>query len=153
MKKSAKAVLRENLLAFVTKGKPLAPHETGVGRLVALGVARGTAQRLLDPDRDVQLETLDQVADLTRMKPWQLLVPGDQKDALSELVESIELSPKAKSLAERYDSIRSSEARQVGYALIDQVLQQAEWLDRPTADQPATTAPGPARKTKPDPHQ
>lgn len=130
MKTSTKEVLRANVLARLGKLQPLRGNETGVGRLIRLGVSNGTAQRVLDPEKDLKLETLDDLARILKVRPWQLLVPEEPQAALQDLMSDMSLSPDAESIARRLDALTSDDARRIAYALLDQVLQQAEFLER-----------------------
>lgn len=75
MEKTAKQVLRENVLELLQKDAKLVGKETGVTRLVKLGLSNGNAQRVLDSS-EVGTERLDQLARVFGLSAWQLLVPG-----------------------------------------------------------------------------
>jgi hypothetical protein len=149
MKSNTKSVLRSNVLGRLGKLKELRAHETGVSRLVALGFSNGTAQRILDPEQDVRLVTLEQLAAKMKVKPWQLLVPEGPQAALQDLVTSLEVSPRAEHIARRFDAIMTDDARRLAYALIDQVLQQAEFLAQRSNDVQKPKEPPPPEGSAP----
>lgn len=77
MASELKRVLRSNLRALIEKTSgPLKPNESGVTRLLKLGISNGNAQRLLDEDSTVSFPTLEQVAAAFRVKPWDLVSPA-----------------------------------------------------------------------------
>lgn len=142
MKTPTKPTLTKNVLALITYGSPLVGKETGVTRIVELGVPMGTAQRVIDEEQDVRLSTIDKLAEGLRVESWQLLVPGAARDALPELLKPdqkhLQFSPKAEDIAQRFDKLSSDEARRMAFAGIDHVLQLAERLQRASDAQPAT---------------
>jgi hypothetical protein len=76
MASELKRVLRANVRALIEKTSgPLKPNESGVTRLLKLGISNGNAQRLLDEDSTVSFPTLEQVAAVFRIKPWDLVSP------------------------------------------------------------------------------
>lgn len=78
-----KRIVRENVLQLIQKtAGPLKPRESGVTRLVALGIPNGTAQRILDDVSDVRLETVEQLAAALKVAPASLLAPGAQAPTL-----------------------------------------------------------------------
>jgi hypothetical protein len=83
MASDTKNVVRENVRALLKKrGGEFKPKESGVSRLMSLGIANGTAQRILDEDSDYRLETLDQVAAALRVSVRDLITPGMSTEAL-----------------------------------------------------------------------
>lgn len=72
----SKKIARANILLLLQKkGGELKPNETGVTRLTKMGIANGSAQRLLGDESDIQLGRIDQVAEKLGVEPWQLLKP------------------------------------------------------------------------------
>ena len=75
--RSVKDVVRDNVLALLTHvGGPLPAGQSGVTRLKNMGVAQGTAQRVLGGETSIGIDVLQQIAELFKLEPWQLLVPG-----------------------------------------------------------------------------
>jgi hypothetical protein len=77
-----KKIVRANALQLIQKATgPLKPRESGVTRLVALGIANGTAQRILDDASDIQLETVERLAAALKVSPLRLMTAatGDAK--------------------------------------------------------------------------
>jgi transcriptional regulator with XRE-family HTH domain len=70
-----KQVLRQNVLKFLSEDGPLRPRESGVQRLVKLGIPNGTAQRVLGAEASVGLDVLEQIAKALGVAPWRLLRP------------------------------------------------------------------------------
>jgi hypothetical protein len=80
MASETKRALRANVRALLVKlTGELRAHETGVSRLVALGIAQGTSQRILD-DTDIRLSTIDEAAAKLGVSPGALL-SGDAAEA------------------------------------------------------------------------
>lgn len=72
-----KRAVRENVRALIEKtGGKLKPGQSGVTRLLKLGISNGNAQRLLDEESTVSFETLEKVADAFKVNPWDLVTPG-----------------------------------------------------------------------------
>lgn len=79
MASELKRVLRQNVRALIEKTSgPLKPHESGVTRLLKLGISNGNAQRLLDEDSTVSFQTVEQAAAAFKVKPWDLMSPQMQ---------------------------------------------------------------------------
>jgi transcriptional regulator with XRE-family HTH domain len=74
-------VLRQNVLNLLAEDRPLKSNESGVQRLVRLGVANGTAQRILNAEASVGLDVIEQVAYVLRVSPWRLLRPKNENVA------------------------------------------------------------------------
>lgn len=84
MTDASRVILRDNLRALLS----LQPGESGVQRLIAKGIANGTAQRLLGGDTSVGLDVLDRLAALFGVPAWRLLAPsmGAEPMQLAELL-------------------------------------------------------------------
>lgn len=77
----SKRILRTNVRVLLErKGGAMRSHESGVTRLVNLGVANGTAQRILDEESDPRLSTLDELAEKLGVGVSALLSPGMTED-------------------------------------------------------------------------
>jgi DNA-binding Xre family transcriptional regulator len=77
MTSESKRLLRTNVRALLVKlGGDLRSNESGVTRLVNLGIANGTAQRILDETTDVRLGTLDELAEKFNVRPEDLISPA-----------------------------------------------------------------------------
>ena len=68
-------VLRLNVLKFLVEDRPLKTNESGVQRLVNLGIPNGTVQRLLGAETSIGLDVIEQVAAVLGVAPWRLLRP------------------------------------------------------------------------------
>lgn len=78
-----KKIVRDNALRLIKKATgPLKPNESGVTRLVALGMTNGTAQRILDDITDMRLETVEQLAAALKVTPIALMTPDAQAPAM-----------------------------------------------------------------------
>lgn len=81
MTSESKRLLQSNVRALLErKGGKLGAKETGVTRLVNLGISQGTAQRVFD-SADSRLSTLDEVAAALGVSIGELMspaVPGAQ---------------------------------------------------------------------------
>lgn len=78
-----KKIIRDNTLQLVQKATgPLKPRESGVTRLVAMGISNGTAQRILDDDSDLRLETVEQLAAALKVTPVSLMTPDAKAPAM-----------------------------------------------------------------------
>lgn len=67
-----KAIIRDNVRALLG----LKPGQSGVSKLIDLGIANGNAQRVLGGKTRVGLDVLSQVAAALSVEPWQLCVPA-----------------------------------------------------------------------------
>jgi len=65
-------ILRDNVRRLLGLGDA----ESGVGKLVDLGIPNGTAQRVLGGETSVGLDKIDHVARVLKVEAWQLLSPG-----------------------------------------------------------------------------
>lgn len=72
MAEDLKITIRENIRALLG----LDPGESGVSKLIRLGLSNGNAQRLLGGETSVGLDVLSQCASALHVEPWQLCVPG-----------------------------------------------------------------------------
>lgn len=90
MGSASKKIVKANVLRLLNHaaGGQLPERESGVTRLKKLNITQGSAQRILDDESDLRLETLDQVAKGFRLAPWQLLVPNIDPNAPPELASS-----------------------------------------------------------------
>lgn len=77
MGSASKKVVKKNVLSLLghAAGGKLPAGESGVTRLKKLNITQGSAQRVLDDESDLRLDTLDQLARGFGMRAWQLLVP------------------------------------------------------------------------------
>lgn len=87
MDRSPGPTLRDNVLKLLVQQsgdwKPSERGKTrGVTRLKKLGLTQGTAQRVLEGSTSIGLEILQQLASAFHVKPWHLLVPGLDVEAL-----------------------------------------------------------------------
>lgn len=86
MDASLGTVLRDNVLALLEhRTGPLRPNETGLTRLVKLGLSAGSAQRALAGETSLGLEILKNIAVALQVEVWQLLVPDLDPVALPGL--------------------------------------------------------------------
>ena len=92
MQSEGKKTVRANVLAMLSHASEMRVGESGVTRLKKVGLAQGTAQRLLDDVSDVRLETLDQLSQGLNVEPWQLLVPSLNPAALPVLADKTDAS-------------------------------------------------------------
>lgn len=96
-------VLRENVLKLLDEDRPLKPNETGVQRLVRLGIPNGTAQRVLSAEASIGLDVIEQVAQVLGIAPWRLLRPQTESiraEASSNLgLENIRLASQVQQLS------------------------------------------------------
>ena len=81
MHSNLKIVVRDNVRRLLG----LRPGESGVSQVMALGFANGTAQRILDGETSLGLDTLSKLAARLGVEPWQLCVPDLQTDRLPSL--------------------------------------------------------------------
>lgn len=72
------AIVAENLRALLRQRV----GDDGVSSLIKLGVANGTATRLLKGQTSVGLDLLQDVAEKLSVEPWQLLIKGLDPAAL-----------------------------------------------------------------------
>jgi hypothetical protein len=57
-------------------------NDTGVAKLIKLGFANGTAQRILGGQTSIGLKILEKLAKRLHMQPWMLCVPElDDQDS------------------------------------------------------------------------
>lgn len=76
-------IVAKNVRACLGHKYPgMKPHETGVSKLVSLGLSQGTAARLLRGETDVGLGLLADLAHALDLQPWHLLVPDLDPAAL-----------------------------------------------------------------------
>ncbi len=99
----SKRVARENVAALL-KHKHGALRSTGMGLLKAAGIPHGNAQRMME-ETDVSWGTLDQVAKVLGVDPWQLLVPGLDPAQLPTLANAPSLWPFPMVSEDRYLSL------------------------------------------------
>ncbi len=78
-----KITLRDNVRALLG----LQPGESGVSRLIDLGIPNGNAQRVLGGTTSIGLDSLADLATALSVQPWQLCVPGLDPERLPVLVE------------------------------------------------------------------
>ena len=76
-------MLRLNVLKFLVEDRPLRTNESGVQRLVNLGIPNGTAQRLLGAETSIGLDVIEQVAVVLGVAPWRLLRPQVEVTAIT----------------------------------------------------------------------
>lgn len=82
MTSESKRLLQSNVRALLErKGGKLGAKETGVTRLVNLGISQGTAQRVFD-SADSRLSTLDEVAAALGVSVGELMSPAVAAQAL-----------------------------------------------------------------------
>lgn len=68
-----RAVLRQNVKALLdSKRGPTNP--TALGKAAKVGQA--SVNRILDTEKDVRLSTIERIAKIYDLEPWQLLVAG-----------------------------------------------------------------------------
>lgn len=88
MAETSKKTVTENVLALLLhKTGPRKAWQSGVSRLMSLGVALGTAKRTLEGDASLGADVLDDLARKLGVQTWQLLVPGLDPAALPGLTE------------------------------------------------------------------
>jgi hypothetical protein len=84
----SKKTLADNVAAIIRHRDQLAPDaKVGVSKVMRLGFANGTAQRILGAGTSIGLDILTDLADKLGVKPWHLLVPGLNPAALPGLTE------------------------------------------------------------------
>ena len=66
-----KKTIRNNVRRLLGLGEA----ESGVKSVMSLGFANGTAQRILDEETSIGVETLERLADGLKVQAWQLCVP------------------------------------------------------------------------------
>lgn len=76
-----KKIIRENVRARLG----LRPGQAGVSKLIELGIAQGSAQRVLGGETSVGADLIAEVAQVLNVAPWQLCVPGLDPDRLPSL--------------------------------------------------------------------
>lgn len=67
-----KLIIRDNVRALLG----LEEGQSGVQRLIDMGVPNGNAQRVLSGIASVGVDTVAQIASALGFQPWQLLVPN-----------------------------------------------------------------------------
>ncbi len=67
-----KLIIRSNVRALLG----LEEGQSGVQKLIDMGIPTGNAQRVLSGIASVGVDTLDQVAGALGVQPWQLMVPN-----------------------------------------------------------------------------
>lgn len=82
---AVKRTIRRNVCALIGHREGILATQVGVSKIMKLGVANGTAQRLLSSEQDISLEVLQTLADGLSVSPWQLLVPDFEPAALPTL--------------------------------------------------------------------
>lgn len=83
-----KKILAENVAALLRHRDKMGPGaRVGVSKVMKLGFANGTAQRILGAGTSIGLDLLQELASKLGVKPWQLLVPGLNPAALPGLTE------------------------------------------------------------------
>jgi hypothetical protein len=65
-------VVRDNVRRLLD----ITPGESGVQRLINLGISTGAAQRLMAVQTSIGRVLLEEIASKLRVQPWQLLVPA-----------------------------------------------------------------------------
>jgi hypothetical protein len=76
MPENIKTVLRDNLQAVLRERYPtMRPNESGITKLVELGVAQGSAQRAIGGETSIGIDMLEKIASAIGLQTWQLLVP------------------------------------------------------------------------------
>lgn len=81
MAQNLKATIRDNVRRLLN----LAPGDSGVTQVMALGFANGTAQRILDDKTMIRVNQIEALAARLRVQPWQLCVPGLDPDRLPDI--------------------------------------------------------------------
>lgn len=79
------ASLKEIVAANVRRLLRLEEGESGVSKLIRLGVANGTAQRVLGGTTAIGVDVLDSLARKLHVEPWQLLVENLDPDRMPTL--------------------------------------------------------------------
>lgn len=103
-----------------------------------LGVPRANAQRLVDPERDVQLGTIEEAAAKLQVSVSELLSAGPQD------LGGPELSARARVIAEQLDELRAQPLRHAAaYAEL------RDTLDRLTRPEPPEAGVGPPATPEP----
>lgn len=70
MAENLKVVVRDNVRTLLG----LKPRESGVQRLIDLGISNGNAQRVLKGETSIGIDLLAQLAKVLDVQPWQLCV-------------------------------------------------------------------------------
>lgn len=81
MASDIKIVVRDNVRALLR----LSPTESGVSKLIDLGIPNGSAQRVLKGETSVGLDVMSELARVLKVSPWQLCVPGIDPDRLPDI--------------------------------------------------------------------
>lgn len=77
--------LPATITANVRRLLKLPDDEPGVAKVMKLGFANGTAQRILDSETALGSDTLERLADGLGVHAWQLLVPDLDPEKLPKL--------------------------------------------------------------------